>query len=88
MARPSKLQYPTTKELAERIEALEQQLGAVQAQANNNESLIQLILSALLSVVRWAYAWCKQQKSEQRMANFLALGNALKEAIATIEPRF
>lgn len=88
MARPSKLQYPTTKELAERIEALEQQLGAVQAQANNNESLIQLILSALLSTIRWAYAWCKHQKDQKRTENFSLLGTALKDALATIEPRF
>lgn len=95
MARPSKLTYPTTKELAERVEALEKRIDQIEADAQRDidellrrDAWIQLCLTALLSLCRWAYAWCKQQGSTDRQANFMKLGTSLKEAIEQIEPEF
>ena len=85
----------TASKVATTVPLLEQHIQQIEENAQRDidellrrDAWIQLGLTALLSLCRWAYAVCKHQGSEKRMANFKQLGEALKEAIAEIEPEF
>ena len=84
----SKKKAPTVVQLAKRVDELEKRLLSTQEQASQNEGRLQLLITAVLSTIRWAYALCKARGDQKRMDNFKMLGESLNEALADIEPDF